>query len=194
MAEHGDPRATALVHAFRDDHVAQWLVPEREHRHRIYATWLGMVVQHVDRAGQVLSDYDDRVVQLWLPADGQAPPLLDDEQDRALREVTGECQRRFDQLGEAMEENHPGDSHEYLALVGTVPSVQGTGRGGAAMRDALARNDDRGVGSYLEASSARSRALYQRLGFHDSAPPIELPDGGPTLYPMYRPPHSAEDR
>lgn len=192
MAEDADPRATALVHAFRDDHVAQWLVPDREHRHRVYAKWLGMVVQHVDTSGHVLSDYDDRVVQLWLPANGQAPPLLDDEQDRALREVTGEHQRRFDQLGEAMEENHPGDSHEYLALVGTVPSAQGAGYGAVAMRNALARNDERGVGSYLEASSARSRVLYQRLGFHDSARPIELPDGGPTLYPMYRPPSAAE--
>lgn len=59
------------------------------------------------------------------------------------------------------------------------------------MRSALARNDERRIGSYLEASSARSRVLYQQLGFEDSGPPIELPDDGPTLYPMYRPPQES---
>jgi hypothetical protein len=43
------------------------------------------------------------------------------------------------------------------------------------------------VASYLEASSDRSRVLYERLGFVSTGSGIALPDG-PTMWPMWRDP------
>ncbi|MFJ8632616.1 hypothetical protein [Streptomyces sp. NPDC093568] len=39
----------------------------------------------------------------------------------------------------------------------------------------------------LEASSVRSRRLYERLGFEPEGEPIALPDG-PRMWPMWREP------
>lgn len=43
---------------------------------------------------------------------------------------------------------------------------------------------------YLEASTPRNRALYERHGFRDHGEPIPLPDG-PRLQPMWRTPGAA---
>jgi hypothetical protein len=55
------------------------------------------------------------------------------------------------------------------------------------MRPALERCDDENLASYLEASSERSAALYEQLGFVHLGV-LELPDGAPPLSPMQRPP------
>ncbi|MEV2242744.1 hypothetical protein [Micromonospora sp. NPDC049891] len=41
---------------------------------------------------------------------------------------------------------------------------------------------------YLEASTPLNRKLYARHGFADHGAPIQLPEGGPALQPMW---HSA---
>ncbi|QYN34952.1 hypothetical protein K1T35_42510 [Pseudonocardia sp. DSM 110487] len=50
----------------------------------------------------------------------------------------------------------------------------------------LVRADADGLPAYLEATSLRSRSLYERHGFRDAGDPIQLPDG-PSLWPMWRP-------
>jgi hypothetical protein len=55
------------------------------------------------------------------------------------------------------------------------------------MEPVLDRCDREGVASYLEASSDRSRVLYERLGFVCTGSGIALPDG-PTMWPMWRDP------
>jgi hypothetical protein len=51
----------------------------------------------------------------------------------------------------------------------------------------LERCDSEGVPAYLEATSARNRTLYRRHGFEDQKA-LNLPDGGPPMYPMWRQP------
>jgi RimJ/RimL family protein N-acetyltransferase len=55
------------------------------------------------------------------------------------------------------------------------------------MRPTLERCDSDGVLAYLEASSERSTALYERLGFVHLGM-LRLPDGGPPVWPMRRQP------
>lgn len=38
---------------------------------------------------------------------------------------------------------------------------------------------------YLEASTSDNRRLYERMGFQDLGEPIQLPDNGPSLQPMW---------
>jgi GNAT superfamily N-acetyltransferase len=89
----------------------------------------------------------------------------------------------------ALQEHHPTEPHFYFRSVGVRPALQGQGLGSALMRPTLERCDSNGVPAYLEASSERSAALYEQLGFVQLGV-LELPDGGPPVWPMRRPPGS----
>lgn len=85
---------------------------------------------------------------------------------------------------------HPaGRAHEYLWMIGVTPERQGEGLGTALVRHVLDRCDREGLAAYLEASNARSRDLYQRLGFEVAGGPLDLPDG-PQMWPMWRDPRA----
>ena len=58
------------------------------------------------------------------------------------------------------------------------------------MQPTLERADSAGLTAYIEASSERSAALYERLGFDDMGV-LELPEGGPPLWLMRRSPSGA---
>jgi GNAT superfamily N-acetyltransferase len=66
-----------------------------------------------------------------------------------------------------------------------LPRRRGLGAGTAMLRYGLDRARRLGLPVYLEASTPRNRKLYARHGFHDLGDPIHLPDGGPTLQPMW---------
>ncbi|KAL7749849.1 hypothetical protein RI367_004725 [Sorochytrium milnesiophthora] len=55
----------------------------------------------------------------------------------------------------------------YIALLATHPTRQGQGLGSSHLRQVTGDADKRGVWCYLEASTARNRALYLRHGFVD---------------------------
>ncbi|MEU6266094.1 GNAT family N-acetyltransferase [Saccharopolyspora shandongensis] len=181
-----DIRVRTLLRAFADDAFARWLLPDPEHRHYVYREWFVMVLAQADAAGRVISGADGLAVQVWLAARTGPPSMLDDAGSQRLLDLAGDRAHRFREFGALSAERHPRDPHEYLALIGVDPAVQGTGVGGRELRGALGRWDAEGMPSYLEASSARSRNLYLRLGFQDHGDPIVLPDG-PSLYPMWRP-------
>ena len=87
-----------------------------------------------------------------------------------------------------LERHHPArPASFYLAVIGVEPSAQGRGLGGALMKPVLDRADNEGVHAFLEASTARSRALYERNGFRVTGE-IRLPRGGPPVWPMWREP------
>jgi predicted N-acetyltransferase YhbS len=67
-----------------------------------------------------------------------------------------------------------------------VPERQGEGIGARLMAPGLERRDREGAAAYLEATSDRNRALYERHGFRAQGA-IPLPNG-PTLWRMWRDP------
>jgi GNAT superfamily N-acetyltransferase len=69
----------------------------------------------------------------------------------------------------------------------TVPAFQGRGIGSAFLQDMLQRADADGLPAYHEATSPRNRALYERHGYVNQGE-LVLPDGGPTLWRMWRDP------
>jgi GNAT superfamily N-acetyltransferase len=89
-----------------------------------------------------------------------------------------------------MEGRHPRKPpHWYLAFMGVAPEWQGKGLGTALMRPALEVLDAAGTPAYLESSTPRSRALYQRNGFAVTGE-FNLPADGPPLWQMWREPAS----
>ena len=90
----------------------------------------------------------------------------------------------------AMAERHLREPHFYVRTVGVRTALQGQGMGSTLMQPTLERADSAGLPAYIEASSERSAALYERLGFvHMDV--LELPEGGPPLWLMRRAPRPA---
>jgi len=81
---------------------------------------------------------------------------------------------------------HLSEPHFYVRTVGVRTALQGQGFGSMLMQPTLKRADSAGLPTYIEASSERSAALYERLGFVHLGV-FDLPDGGPPVWPMRRP-------
>lgn len=86
-----------------------------------------------------------------------------------------------------IERHHPTEPHFYLFFVGVDPDRQGEGIGSQLMRIVLEPCDAEGLPAYLEATRRDLVPYYARFGYQER-PPIPVPHGGPTLYPMWRPP------
>jgi len=92
---------------------------------------------------------------------------------------------RMEQILEVMEENHPEEPHWYLMIIGTDPTVRGAGYGQALMHSRLDGCDAQHAPAYLEASKPELVPYYSRFGFEVTGE-IKLPDGGPSMFPMWR--------
>ncbi len=100
-----------------------------------------------------------------------------------------DCPRAI-RVQRAMEKRHLREPHFYVRTVGVRTALQGQGVGSTLMQPTLERADSAGLPTYIEASSERSAALYERLGFLHMGV-FELPEGGPPVWPMRRPPAGA---
>lgn len=90
---------------------------------------------------------------------------------------------RLAAVTELVARTHPREfPHRYLQSIVTVPQHRGRGAGAAIL---AARLPATGEPAYLEASTERSAALYARCGFVRTGAELSLPDGGPTLIPMW---------
>ena len=85
-----------------------------------------------------------------------------------------------------MGEFHPTEPHWYLPLIGVDVTKQGRGYGSALLRHALERCDRDRLPAYLEATSPRSKALYERHGFEVLG--VIQAGGSPPMWPMLRKP------
>jgi ribosomal protein S18 acetylase RimI-like enzyme len=68
------------------------------------------------------------------------------------------------------------------------PGYRGSGIGSAIVRERLAIADAQRMPVYLEASNEGSARLLRRFGFEETGERLQLPDGGPALYTMWREP------
>ncbi|MFF4420956.1 GNAT family N-acetyltransferase [Streptomyces sp. NPDC001549] len=93
----------------------------------------------------------------------------------------------------AMHAAHPQPPHGYLPSVGTDRGLQGTGVGSALLGQQLADCDRLGQPAYLESSNVTHLPFYEKLGFRVTGE-IRLPEGGPTLWPMWRDPDPVAGR
>ena len=92
-----------------------------------------------------------------------------------------------------LESNHPAEPHYYLPFIGVAPGWQGRGLGSAVMEPILERCDRERMPAYLDATTDRNRALYERLGFRITEE-FSLGKGAPPLWRMWREPPKAAAR
>ncbi|MET7693351.1 GNAT family N-acetyltransferase [Streptomyces sp. NPDC005483] len=192
-ADRGDRELVAglLDSAFQDDPVSGWIFPEEENRRTTHPRLMAAFVDIVLAEGRVDVTDDGAACALWLPVPSYGGDEADEEGFAQLREALDPGNERIEQIGTLTAEVHPaGRAHEYLWMIGVAPGRQGEGLGTALIGSVLERCDREGVPAYLEASSERSRGLYERLGFELVERPLELP-GGPQMWPMWREPRAS---
>lgn len=186
------PRLRAvLAEAFYDDPIIGWLMPDTGKRQARLRRFFGIELRHMAvPRGQTWTTVDPAGVALIMPPGPWRVPL-----HATLLEggAFGVRLGRAARLGAAMEWRHAREvrqAHYYVRDVGVLPKMQGKGLGSALMRPTLERCDREGLPAYLEASSERSAALYERLGFRHTG---ELRVGGsPPLRLMLRAPRPME--
>jgi GNAT superfamily N-acetyltransferase len=173
---------TVLADAFFEDPVLGWLMPEDTNRLVRLRRYFGIELRHLALArGRVWTRSDLAGAALSLPPGAWRSPLR-----VTLLEGSafGIHVSRAARLGAAMEwrhMRHVREPHYYVRDVGVHPDMQGQSLGSALLRPTLDRCDREGLPAYLEASSERSAALYERLGFQltgelrvGSSPPLRL--------------------
>lgn len=183
-----DGLAGVLARAFDEDPVVTWFLREDAGRADAFQTFFAMAVRALTLPhDEVYTTADHLGAALWAPPGSwelgpdEVEELLPDLEavfgpdklDRSLRGM------------EAMDAHHPDEPHFYLLFLGVEPAMHSRGIGSALLRTVLRRCDEAGLPAYLEATSPRNVALYERHGFvvTDTLP---LPDGGPPLWPMWR--------
>jgi GNAT superfamily N-acetyltransferase len=178
-----------LDEAFQDDPVSGWVFPGVEDRRAKHPRLMAAFTDIVLAAGRIDVTEDGSACALWLsvPAD-EGNEDAEDEGPAQVREAVDPDNERVERIGRLMAAIHPtGRAHEYLWMIGVAPGRQDEGLGTALIEAVLDRCDREGLPAYLEASNARSRNLYERLGFEPAGPALELPDG-PSMWPMWREP------
>ncbi|MET8272776.1 GNAT family N-acetyltransferase [Streptomyces sp. NPDC005096] len=186
-AEDREQVVRLLDEAFHHDPVSGWVFPDEAHRRAVHGKFLGVFVDVTLAEGRVDLLEDGTGVALWLPVPAGAP-TEEDTTPALMRATADPDNERAELVGRLTGAIHPHDrAHEYLLMIGVSPDRQGDGIGATLIADVLERCDRDGVPAYLEASSARSRRLYERLGFTFMGTTVELPDG-PSMWPMWREP------
>lgn len=189
-SEDGGRVAAVLTAAFMNDPVMAWALPDERRADLLGAIWdfFGGVAYIPHEVSAVLDGDSDSAdaAALWLPPGASLDDAFWEANGAALFERVGNDTERLRQLSKAMEPHHPADDHWYLFSIGVHPARHGSGLGSLVLEHTLALIDERKEPAYLEATSRRSRLLYERFGFEvvsEFSPP-----GGPTLWGMWRAP------
>jgi GNAT superfamily N-acetyltransferase len=185
----------ALGRAFYDDPVSIWIMPDDKARVAHLRKFFGTVTHHHHLAGggvEVASDGSAiGAAALWDPP-GRWKQSAREQLMMLPSFILGfgprlSLGRKLGDLFARMKQEHPDEPHWYLAVLGSDTVVRGKGYGQALMRSRLDRVDAEHAPAYLESSKAENVPYYERFGFEVSSE-IVIPDGGPTLWPMWRAP------
>ena len=181
-----------LARAFYDDPVMIWLLSDEKRRtaqlHRLFTTMTRH--HHLVRGGVEVARGGPGIgaAALWDPPNqwqesrrGQLAMTPTFIRVFGLRSLRGRA------VQELMKRVHPEEPHWYLAVIGSDPTVRGKGFGQVLMRSRLDRIDAEHAPAYLESTKRENIPYYQRFGFEVRGE-IALPDGGPAMWPMWRPP------
>jgi ribosomal protein S18 acetylase RimI-like enzyme len=184
-----------LGRAFYDDPVSMWIMPDDEDRAARQRKFFAGTARHHHLAGggvEVATDGSTiGAAALWDPP-GRWKQSVREQMLMMASFFLGfgprlDLSRRLGQLFVTMKAQHPEEPHWYLAVIGSDPSVRGKGHGRALMQSRLDRVDAEHAPAYLESSKADNIPYYERFGFEVTSE-LTVPNGGPTLWPMWRKP------
>jgi GNAT superfamily N-acetyltransferase len=185
--------AGVLARAFFDDPVFTWVLRGDLRRMSVLRRGFELFLRRVWLAEQeTYTTAGAAGVAVWEPPGAWKHGPL--EQLRLLPGMLAVFKRHSPRVLRALtvlEAGHPSEpaaaAHYYLAFLGVDPPWQGRGLGSALLAPVLTRCDSERVPAYLEASSERNRALYERQGFAVTEQ-FKLARGAPPQWRMWREP------
>ncbi|MGC5616053.1 GNAT family N-acetyltransferase [Georgenia sp. Z1491] len=191
-----DRTVDLALDAFADEAVITWLIPEPTARRAYLEQTFSASVADAVRARLVVVAQAPggrlTAASFWQPRhqyDDADPPSARDEQAGPNTETSdddGPTGARLAALLEATGTRQPDVAHLHLSAMAALPDQRGRGSGSAMVAAGLKHAAELGLPVYLEASTPGSLRLYARHGFVSLGASIRLPDGGPTLQPMWR--------
>jgi ribosomal protein S18 acetylase RimI-like enzyme len=184
--------AGALAQAFEDDPHFSWIIRDERKRLGRLERGFSLFIRRVwlpHNEGYT----HDRLIggALWMPPGTWHLGLLTQLRlaPATIRTLGGDSARLLRALS-FIERKHPrGPDHWYLPVIGVAPAWQGRGFGAVLMAPVLQRCDRERTPAYLEASTARNRALYERHGF-EVLEECRYARDGPPMWRMWRKPGS----
>lgn len=188
-----DIASRVLTDAFVDEDGLNYWLKQGASKTRARKSFFDAAVRDVVHANRQLYLAEDGAAPLgaaiWLNPGDKAfdlPPLRELMLTPLLFGVAGvKGMRRATALGRQLATLHPSVPHAHLVFLGVAPEAQGRGVGSAILKHTLAPLDAAGIPAYLEASTERNVALYQRHGFFISGE-FKLP--GLHMRTMFREP------
>ena len=188
-----EPVARALAQAFEDDPHFRWIVRDDRKRLERLHHGFGLFTRRIWFPQNEGFTHDKHVGgALWMPPGTWHVGLLAQLRlmPGTIRVMRGDSARLLKALN-FIERKHPrSPRHWYLPIIGVAPAWQGRGFGAALLRPVLERCDQDRVPAYLEASTPRNRALYERHGF-EVVEECRYASDGPPMWRMWREPHGA---
>jgi GNAT superfamily N-acetyltransferase len=183
--------ARALARSFHDDPAFTWVLHGDPGRARMLERGFQLFLRRVWlEHEETYTSGSVAGVAVWEPPDQWRMSVP--RQLSLLPAMAGIFARRLPRvLGAIMtlERGHPSEPHYYLPFVGVEPRWQGRGLGAALLAPILSRCDSERVPAFLEASSPRNRALYERHGFGVTED-FKLGRTAPPQWRMWREPAS----
>jgi GNAT superfamily N-acetyltransferase len=190
LREDGVPGVVdALVRAFRDDPMMSWVFPDGTRRRRQLERSFRLYLRRI-WLPQDECYTTDRLTgaALWMPpGTWDLAPLEQLRLFPSTVAIAGRDLPRLIRTLTAIESSHPREPHYYLAVLGVEPGSQGRGFGAALIGPVLDTCDRERVPAYLEASTPRNRALYERNGFQ-TVEELRVAKDAPPLWRMWREP------
>ena len=164
---------SVLALAFETDPHMQWIFRDASRRlSRLQRMWTTLIERTwLERGSCHILEH--QAACIWLPPDSWQMNLI--TQAQLLPPLTGTVRDALPRLLRVHffnDHKHPREpAHWYLATIGVAPAWQGRGYGQALLEPILNRCDRDREPAYLEATSPRNRAFYERNGF-EVTPPV----------------------
>jgi ribosomal protein S18 acetylase RimI-like enzyme len=186
--------AQTLAEGFSIDPVMSWVYPSPAEREAQLRAFFDVVLRGSLLRGHVYR-HDGGAGAIWAPPDvsvfdrvtaGRLSELMATQFADAARLAFVEAG-----LAGMSDAHRKAPPHFYLFMMGARHGARGLGLGTALLARVLERCDEEGFPAYLEASSERSRHLYERHGFEVTGT-YQFPEG-PLVWLMWREPQSQED-
>ena len=175
--------STTLL-AFCEDPFVRWAINDSHQYLTRYSELFKASIKTAisNRTAYVTAGFS--AVAVWFP-----PGIYADDQDivTAIQDL-GPCPLK-DLMEESFEKfltYHPQEPHWYMPFMGVEPGFQGLGMGSALLKYSLQECDRTQHLAYLEASSERNVAFYERHGFRVIGK-FQV-GNSPQLFPMIREP------
>jgi GNAT superfamily N-acetyltransferase len=182
--------AAVLARAFYDDPIFTWVVDKRGDRLRLFERSFNLYL-HKLWTGQDYECYTTENIVGALIGErrghGEAGGLVQLRLLPPMLAIYGRLLPRVVRALRAAESRHPTDPHYFLVVAGVLPDWQRLGGAATVLRGVLERCDGERLPAYLDATSPRNRALYERHGF-EVTEEFSMGPGSPPSWRMWREP------